>query len=84
MLDRRILQIIPADGWLAVYDHTVADVEDIRSCPLVCWALVADQNGSTNVIGMDADYIAGSRESGRFLGYIRQGESVARFRKQPG
>lgn len=79
MLARRILQIIPADGWLAVYDHTSGDVDDMRTRPLVCWALVEDQTG-TSIVGMDADTVAGLQPVGRFAGYARVGESLARFR----
>jgi hypothetical protein len=77
---RRITQIIAAEGWLAVYDLGTADVSDIRTRPLVCWALVEDATG-TNVIGMDADLVAGDRPAGKFVGYIRDGDSVARFQK---
>jgi hypothetical protein len=79
MLSRRILQIIPAEGWLAVYDHSVGDVDDLRTRPLVCWALVEDQTG-TSVIGMDGDTVAGVQGSGRFAGYAKTGESLARFK----
>ena len=81
MVSRCILQIISAEGWLAVYDHSVGDVDDLRTRPLVCWALVEDEGG-TSVIGMDADLIAGRRETGRFVGFARAGESLGRF-KQP-
>ncbi len=77
---QRILQIIPADGWLAVYDYGSSDVEDIRTRPLACFALVEDQTG-TRVIGLDADTVAGQSPRGRFLGYSREGESLNRFRK---
>lgn len=79
MLARRIVQIMSADGWLAVYDHTAGDVEDLRTRPLVCWALVEDQTG-TSVIGMDADTVAGHQPTGRFAGCAKVGESLARFR----
>jgi hypothetical protein len=77
---QRILQIIPAVGWLAVYDFGSSDVEDIRTRPLACFALVEDQTG-TRVIGMDADAVASHPTRGRFLGYIREGENLQRFRK---
>jgi hypothetical protein len=80
MLPRRILQIIPADGWLAVYNHSVEDVEDLRTRPLVCWALVEDETG-TRVVGLDADHVAGTGDASRFVGYSRVGESLARFTK---
>jgi hypothetical protein len=77
---RRITQIIAAEGWLAVYDHGSQDVSDIRTRPLVCWALVEDAGG-THVIGMDADLVAGHKETGKFLGFCREGESLSRFQK---
>jgi len=77
---RRITQIIPAEGWLAVFDLGTGDVSDIRTRPLVCWALVEDAAG-TNVVGLDAEYVAGVNPAGKFLGYIRAGENLARFRK---
>ncbi len=85
---RRITQIIPAEGWLAVYDMGTGDVSDIRTRPLICWALMADscaggELSGTNVVGLDADHAAGNTpaDSGTFLGYVRVGESLARFRK---
>ena len=80
VVQRRITQIIAAEGWLAVYDHGAAFVSDIRTRPLVCWALVEDATG-TSVIGMDADLVAGNRPAGKFLGYVREGESLSRFQK---
>lgn len=78
---RRIMQIIPAEGWLAVFDLGTGDVADIRTRPLVCWALMEDPGG-TNVVGLDAEHVAGSRDAGKFLGYVRVGESLARFRRE--
>lgn len=90
---RRISQIIAAEGWLAVYDVGTGDVTDIRTRPLVCWALMEEPGGAggTSVVGLDADYVAGAAgasgmhgregDHGRFLGYVRVGESLARFRK---
>lgn len=77
---RRITQIISAEGWLAVYDLGSGDVTDIRTRALVCWALMEDASG-TQVVGLDADLAAGHRAEGKFLGYIKEGESLARFRK---
>ena len=78
---RRINQIIPAEGWLAVYDLGTGDVADVRTRPLVCWALAEDTAG-TSVVGLDADHVAGMPGAGRFLGYVRVGESLARFRRE--
>jgi hypothetical protein len=68
---RRITQIIAADGWLAVYNLGSGDVSDIRTRPLVCWALIEDAAGS-HVVGLDADTAAGDRAPGLFLGMSRR------------
>lgn len=78
--ERRILQIIPAEGWLAVYELGTGDVSDLRTKGLVCWALVEEMS-ETSVVGMDADQAAGVKEAGKFVGYARVGEGLARFRK---
>ena len=54
-------------------------VEDLRTRPLVCWALVEDDTG-TRVVGLDADHVAGTGDASRFVGYARVGESLARFK----
>lgn len=77
---QRILQIVPAEGWLAVYDYGSRDVEDIRTRPVACFALVEDDTG-TRVVGMDADVVAGGTPRGKFLGYVKEGESLQRFRR---
>lgn len=77
---QKILQIISAEGWLAVYDLGSGDVQDLRTRPLACWALVEDSTG-TRIVGMDADFLAGQRPPGKFLGYVTAAEGPARFRK---
>lgn len=56
--NRKILQIIPADGWWAGYDGST-DPERNASregfLRLICWALVEDEEGKTEVVGMDGD-----------------------------
>jgi hypothetical protein len=49
----KILQIIPAEGWSAIY----ADGDgEIFVMPLVCWALVESANvDGEEIIGMTAD-----------------------------
>lgn len=79
---QRIIQIIPADGWLAVYDTGAGDVRNLRTVPLACWALV-ERDGMTSVIGMDAEHVAGQSPAGRFLGYMREGEPLSRLRERP-
>ena len=57
---RRILQIIPATGWEAIYNNPNRDEALLMfSSPLVCWALVEYEDGRQGVEGMHAmDYQA--------------------------
>lgn len=50
-MDEKIIQIIPADGWFAVYN--MGDSED--RIPLVCFALVEFGDGSREVRGYETD-----------------------------
>jgi len=85
---QRILQIIPAQGWLALYEQGTGDVQDLRTRAVVCWALVEESAGegpaSSRVIGLDAEAVAGKQPRGTFLGYVREGEKLDRFRKEVG
>ncbi len=86
---QRILQIIPAQGWLALYEQGTGDVQDLRTRAVVCWALVEESAGdpptvATRVIGLDAEGVAGKQPKGTFLGYVREGEKLDRFRKEVG
>lgn len=49
----RIVQIIPAPGWWAVYRKGKGGAE--FSTPLVCWALVEGSSGERQVVGIDTD-----------------------------
>jgi hypothetical protein len=48
---RKILQIIPADGWWIGFDGPNAD----GFTKMVCWALIEDEEGKTDVVGLDGD-----------------------------
>ncbi len=37
-----VVQMIPAEGWLAVYDSGSGDVQQLHTRALACWALVED------------------------------------------
>ena len=55
-LPYRIIQIIPANGWGAVYDYDGKEATD----PLICWALVERKGPqgfreAEEVVGMDID-----------------------------
>lgn len=55
---RRIVQIIPATGWWARHDgSTDPERGGMREgfMRLVCWALVENEEGKTEVVGMDGD-----------------------------
>lgn len=52
---KNIVQIIPADGWKAVFLWENASEKDaIGVLPLVCWALVEDKNKKRNIFGVIA------------------------------
>ncbi len=50
MAERKIAQIMPANGWAAVFDE---DGDELVS-PLVGWALVQEGEGEASVVGMVA------------------------------
>lgn len=71
---KKILQIIPAAGWFAVYKN---EGEPETLSPLACWALVEDEEGNTNVQGMDADdYVDFVEDIGNFSKYSHKPESA--------
>src|SRR5215470_11913977 len=47
----KILQIIPATDWYAIFDNAGMELSN----PLVCWALVQEEDGDTAIRGMVAD-----------------------------
>jgi hypothetical protein len=55
---RRVVGVAPADGWMALLAYapepTVAG-RQVRSEPLLCWALVEHQDGSTSLEGLVRD-----------------------------
>ena len=53
MEEVRIVQIITAQGWWAIYRK--GEDDDEFSSPLVCWALVERATGERQVVGVDAD-----------------------------
>lgn len=54
MEDVRILSIIPADGWYAVFKAGSNEGSEFRS-PILCWALVEARDGARRVVGLDTD-----------------------------
>lgn len=82
---RRIVQIIPADGWFAVFASRLPTGEVVlQDQPLACWALIEDEDeeGSwRDVIGLTADSdVEECYLRGRFVGYRWQGESIDKWR----
>lgn len=73
MAKKRILQIIPAPGWLGMY--RVEGTEDVETSAIACWALVEGEDGATSVEGMDAEArIDFAEEMGNFLGYVHESD----------
>lgn len=73
-MKRRIVQIMPADGWRARF----AEKADGREWddPLVCWALVEDEQAWQEVVGMvAADPVEFCDTFDQFLGYMGPGET---------
>ena len=63
---RRIIQIIPAPDWYALYEE---EGEEYWT-PLACWALV-DEDGETRVVGLEAgERVVFCEENPNFKGYI--------------
>ena len=62
---RKILQIIPAPGWCAVYEVDAGRVK----VPLACWALVQVKD-ATCVVGMAGhDYVDFCDDTANFIEY---------------
>lgn len=83
-----IKQIIPADGWMAVYwdgSGKLNEADILAFDPLACWALLA----SGDVVGVlvhPAHDFPGSttdtfspEDADNFLGYTREGDSTTHF-----
>ena len=72
MRKKKILQIIPAEGWQYVCkDDDGSEMVD----PLVCWALVELDTGDRAVEGMAfGDYIDFVEDLVNFTGYRRSSE----------
>ena len=51
-MNEKIVQIIPADDWFAVFKM---DDEAELSLPLNCWALCQDEDGSSRIEGIYVD-----------------------------
>ena len=75
-MEKKILQIIPADGWLAVFTN---EDKTRTKFPLVCWALVEDEHGQS-VQGMyGGDYVEFCMEISNFSEYEHLSEPPYRL-----
>lgn len=65
----KILQIIPADGWCALYKND----NEMLSEPLICFALIEADNNEQRIVGMCCDdiYIGVADDSSNFAGYSK-------------
>jgi len=72
---RKVIQIIPADGWFARYTDASQDSPD-NVYPLACWALVESETGERWVEGMDSasDGIALAPDTTNFIEYVHTSE----------
>ena len=70
---RRILQIIPVDGWNALYAVRPEGPKNnpVWIAPLACWALVHDGNNRC-VVGLDCT-LSFCDQGDNFLGYLAPG-----------
>lgn len=67
---KKIIQIIPAEGWLALYNDGQGGQFADR---IAMWALVQDEDGKTDVEGLSAtDYVDRCEEMVNFDCYIHE------------
>ena len=70
-MSEKIIQIIPADGWFAVFQM---DDEAELTLPLNCWALFQDEDGASRVEGLYVDAAgdcSAAKAASNFLRYKR-------------
>ena len=74
----KILQIIPAPGWAAVFAIEHPDKPwQAESSPLVAWALVEDSDSERSIEGVDAlDFTDLVEGQAGFLGYLAPGQDI--------
>ena len=90
--ERQIVQIMPAEGWNAVFVEQLPTGErKLSSEPLACWALVEDEakdydRPRRQVVGLAARALARPEVSdcgisNNFVGYLRDGEDIEVWRE---
>jgi hypothetical protein len=80
----KILQIIPADGWSAVFALRNHDTDDVNlhEEPLVCWALF-EKNGMQDMSGLTREGATfACVEDPDFIGYLARGESASKYAEE--
>ncbi len=68
-----IVQIIPANGWKAVWEDVDSDEREEFARALACWALVEAPDGKRFITGLDAEPGSGGgfvASDDNFRGYI--------------
>lgn len=76
VITKRIIQIIPATGWLAAYrdDETPAGLFFLA---LACWALMEASDGDRSVEGLaGSDWLDSVEDSNNFAGYFQTEEEA--------
>lgn len=78
----RILQIIPADGWNAVYAIRPDRNKNnpVWLAPLACWALV-EQERARLVVGLDPT-LSFCDQGDNFLGYLAPGKKADTWKEK--
>ena len=90
--ERQIVQIMPAEGWNAVFvDRLPSGEYKLSSEPLACWALVEDEakdydRPRRQVVGLAARALARPEMSdcgicNNFVAYLRDGEDIEVWRE---
>ncbi|MCS6329239.1 MAG: hypothetical protein H8K06_19460 [Nitrospira sp.] len=80
--ERKILQIIPANGWNALYAIRPKENKNdpVWVSPLACWALVQQEN-VRYVVGLDCT-LSFCDQGDNFLGYLAPGMPSDTWKEQ--
>ena len=71
---RSILQIMPADGWVAVFQDEAGSLSETTRVPVFAWAVVREidkKTASTQVTGLHMDDEGQIREACWSEGFLR-------------
>ncbi len=74
---RKILQVMPADGWRALYvSRAPGGAAALEAIPLVAWSLWEDEDGDRGISGLDSDahgFTDYADEASNFVCYLSPG-----------